>query len=445
MPDTIEETLSRTVHEQARLSRLAASSLAASSTDQRNRALGSIAVALDQHASRILEANAMDVQQARQSVESGEMSRALLNRLELNATKLRSLCSGIQQLATFPDPLNQVTLATDLDDGLTLSRVTCPIGLVGVIFESRPDALPQIVSLCVKSGNAIILKGGREAEHSNRVLVDVIRDAVAEEGISRDTIVLLESREEVAALLDADAHVDLIIPRGSNALVRHIQEHTRIPVLGHADGVCHVYVDSAGDRDKAVPIIIDSKVQYPAACNAVETLLVHIDVAPLLLPRLEEELVRLDVNIIADSRSMEYLSSANADAAKPDDWGHEFGDLVLAIKTVSTIDEAILHINRYGSRHTDSIVTDNDDAFQRFFAEVDSAGVFRNVSTRFSDGFRYGFGAEVGISTGKLHPRGPVGLDGLVTYKYKMEGNGHVAASYVGPNARPFLHRPVVR
>ena len=344
-------------------------------------------------------------------------------------------------MAALPDPLHHVTLATALDDGLTLERVTCPIGVIGVVFESRPDALPQIASLCLKSGNAVVLKGGREAEHSNRILASVIRDAAADAGIPADWLALLETREDVAALLQADDAVDLIVPRGSSALVRHIQANTRIPVLGHAAGICHVYVDEAADLEKALAVVVDSKVQYPAACNAAETLLVHRAVAGAFLRPLATALESRGVEIRCDRSTRDLLRGAVTSEATAADWDTEHGDLVLAVRTVDSLDDAIRHINRHGSRHTETIVTEDRATFDRFFAAVDSAGVFLNASTRFADGFRYGFGAELGISTSKLHPRGPVGLEGLVTYKYRVMGDGHVVATYVGPNAKPFHHR----
>ncbi len=438
-PNTQVSALS--VIEAARRAKLAAGGLARMSNGARGAAVAAAARALDTHAAEIVEANAEDLKAARVQVAAGEMSEALFHRLALGAQKLHGVVEGVDQVAALPDPLNRVTLATELDEGLLLERVTCPIGVVGVVFESRPDALPQIASLCLRSGNAVLLKGGREAERSNKVLVQVIGEAGVQAGAPEGWLTLLETREEVAELLEADAYVDLIIPRGSSALVRHIQAHTSIPVLGHADGVCHVYVDEAADVDKAIAIAVDAKAQYPAVCNAAETLLVHCDVAHRFLPRVAVALANCGVEMRGDARTRSLVRGVPIVAATPADWDTEYGDLVISIGVVDSIEEAIQHINEHGSRHTDAIVTEDRSAFERFFAEVDSAGVFLNASTRFADGFRYGFGAEVGISTGKLHPRGPVGLDGLVTYKYRLVGDGHIVADYSGTSAKAFRHR----
>lgn len=429
------------VAETAHRAKAAAATLAGVPAEQRNGALDAIAHALSSREREIVVANAKDLEAARSLVASGAMRQSLFRRLILDAAKLRDVVASVEQVATLPDPLHHVTLATALDDGLTLERVTCPIGVIGVVFESRPDALPQIASLCLKSGNAVVLKGGSEAEHSNRILANVIRDAATDTGIPENWLALLETREDVAGLLQADDAVDLIVPRGSSALVRHIQANTRIPVLGHAEGICHVYVDAAADLEKALAIAVDSKVQYPAACNAAETLLVHRAVAAAFLPRVAPALARYGVEIRCDASTRELLHGTATTEATAADWDTEHGDLVLTIRTVESLADAISHINQHGSRHTETIVTEDRATFDRFFATVNSAGVFLNASTRFADGFRYGFGAEVGISTGKLHPRGPVGLDGLVTYKYRVMGDGHVVATYAGANAKPFLHR----
>jgi len=431
--------------ELARRASLAARALARSGPRQRNRALDLMAGALVKETPRILEQNARDTAATADQVRTGRMTAALVQRLKLDQAKVRGLGDGVAQVAALDDPLGRVTLATELDDGLRLERVTCPIGVVGVVFESRPDALVQIAALCVKSGNAVLLKGGSEAERSNRALFDVVHRAVTEAGLPPDAMVLLEGREDVAALLGAERHVDLVVPRGSNALVRYVQDHTRIPVLGHAEGLCHVYVDRAADLDRALAITVDSKVQYPAACNAAETLLVHADVAAAFLPRAVAALSARGVEVRADAEAARATGGAEGlEPASEEDWDAEYCDLVLAVRVVPSLDEAIAHVNAHGSRHTDAIVTEDPSAAERFCAEVDSAGVFVNASTRFADGFRYGFGAELGISTGKLHPRGPVGLEGLVTYKYRLTGTGHVVADYVGPQARPFAHRRVV-
>lgn len=413
--------------------------LAQLSQGQRNKALLAVASSISQHRDEILAANRQDLLATKLLVESGRMSAVLYDRLKLDDAKLHDMVTGIQHVVAMDDPIGRVTLATELDEDLTLYRVTCPIGVIGVIFESRPDALVQISSLCLKSGNAVLLKGGSEAENSNRALFSAIHSSAVEQGIPAEAMVLLESREDVNALLGADGFVDLIVPRGSNDLVRFIQQNTVIPVIGHAEGICHIYVDRDGDLEKAVRIIFDAKVEYPAACNAVETLLVHRDVAASLLPRVADALKSRGVELRCDERSIQYVADAKQSTVS--DWSTEYCDLILSIKVVDSLDEAIQHINLYGSNHTDAIVTERDAAWERFFAGVNSAGVYLNASTRFADGYRYGFGAEVGISTGKLHPRGPVGLEGLVTYKYKLVGDGHTGNMYSANGGRRFTHR----
>jgi glutamate-5-semialdehyde dehydrogenase len=424
-----------------RRARHAARTLARSDDERRTAALHAVADALVRETDAIVAANVADRSDAVALVALGRMPESLLQRLTLDAPRLEVLADGVRQVAALDDPLGRVTLARELDNGLRLQRVTCPIGVVGVVFESRPDALVQIAALGIRSGNAVILKGGREARRSNRVLFEVIRAAVEAARLPGDALVLLEDREDVAALLDATQDVDLIVPRGSSALVRYVQEHTRIPVLGHAEGVCHVYVDRAADLDKALAIVLDAKTQYPAACNAMETLLVHAEVAAAFIPRAVAALSARGVEVRGDPAACA-LAGDRAVPAGPDDWGAEFGDLIMALGVVDSLDEAIAHVNAHGSRHTDAIVTEDAAARDRFLADVDAAGVFCNASTRFADGFRYGFGAELGISTGTLHPRGPVGLDGMVTYKYQLIGDGHIVAAYTGPAARRFTHRP---
>lgn len=431
-----------TVIEAAKKAKAASAQLARLSTADKNRALVEIARAIAANADAIFAANHKDLDAAKPLVEAGEMADALYRRLKLDDGKLRDIVAGVEQVAALEDPIGKVTYATELDDGLRLYRVNCPIGVVGVIFESRPDALVQITSLCFKSSNAVLLKGGREAQHSNRVLFEIIQKAAAGAGFA-DGMALLESREDVNEMLKAEGFVDLIIPRGSNALVRFVQENTDIPVLGHAEGICHIYVDRAADLDKAFEIVLDAKLQYPAACNAVETLLVAGDVAREFLPRVVGELQKRGVEVRCDERDLREYELAGTHPATAEDWATEYCDLILSVKVVSGIDEAIQHINTYSSRHTDAIITEDAAAFEKFFAEIDSAGVYWNASTRFADGYRYGFGAEVGISTSKLHPRGPVGLDGLVTYKYKLVGAGHTVGMYSGPEAKSFTHKPL--
>ena len=440
-PSSLDRHRAESVIEIARQARAAARKMARLSSETKNRALQAIASRLAESEDQILEANRRDLESARAQVQAGCMSESLYHRLELNQTKLGGIKGGVNEVQSLDDPVGRTTLATELDEGLELYRVTCPIGVVGVIFESRPDALVQISALALKSGNAVLLKGGSEAENSNKALFGCIRDAAARSGIPADAIALLESRSDVEALLGADAYVDLIIPRGSNALVRHIQQNTAIPVLGHAEGICHIYVDRAADLDQALEIIIDAKTSYPAVCNAVETVLIHRDVAAQSMPGLVRALKKKSVEVRCDQRAIDELGLPGACLASEEDWRTEYCDLILSIRVVDSIDQAIDHINTYGSHHTDAIITQDNGAFERFFAEVDSAGVYLNTSTRFADGYRYGFGAEVGISTGKLHPRGPVGLEGLVTYKYKLLGKGQTVTQYTGPNARKLRHR----
>jgi glutamate-5-semialdehyde dehydrogenase len=443
-----QSTLENEILNTVRQAKEAATTLAGCSADQRQQALAKAAAFIHEQTDTILSANQDDLSKAEALARAGELSPASVSRLRLDARRIAAIANGITQVASLPDPLSQTTLATELDTGLNLYRVTCPIGLIAVIFESRPDALPQIASLCIKTGNAVILKGGAEALSTNRILFDCMERAATAAGLPAKILTLLESREAIQVLLTADRFVDLVIPRGSNQLVRHIQSHTRIPVLGHADGLCHLYIDQHADLAKAVKIAVDSKVQYPAACNAVETLLVHKQAAePFLrasVPALEAQGVELRMH----DNVVQYLSPADRDnylRATEQDWSTEYCELILSIKVVESLDEAIAHINQFGSHHTDAIVTEDESTWRKFFAEVDSAGVYRNASTRFADGYRYGFGAEVGISTTKLHPRGPVGMEGLITYKYRLEGAGHIVADYSGENAKPFKHRPLDR
>ncbi|HJQ70606.1 MAG TPA: glutamate-5-semialdehyde dehydrogenase [Blastocatellia bacterium] len=432
------------VIEAAKTAKRAVGALARLTTEEKNAALLAIAREIGEQAGKILAANRADLERGAAMVEAGEMTEAAYSRLKLDEAKVREIASGVEQVARLEDPVGKVTMATELDEGLRLYRVNCPIGVIGVVFESRPDALTQIASLAIKSGNAVLLKGGREAEHSNRALFDAVQNAALRTGIPAGALTLLESREEVSALLKAEGFVDLIIPRGSNALVRYVQENTEIPVLGHAEGICHIYVDEAADLDKAESIIIDGKMQYPSACNSVETVLIHSRVAESFLPRIMRELERGGVEVRLDEEAISRFGIRGVKTATEEDWKAEYCDLILSIKVVETIEDAIAHINTHSSHHTDAIVTEDAAAFDRFFAEVDSAGVYLNASTRFADGYRYGFGAEVGISTGKLHPRGPVGLEGLVTYKYKLTGEGHTVSMYAGTGARRFTHKKVL-
>jgi len=430
-----------TVGGKAAAARRAARRLAAIPTEAKDRALRAAAERIEAAAPEILAANALDVAEARSLVASGAMARPLLDRLVLDEGKVMGMADGVRAVAALPDPSGRLLSRTLLDDGLVLEKATCPLGVLAVVFESRPDAVPQIAALALKSGNAAILKGGRESARSAAALVDAFRSSLAQfPEIPVDALQLLSGREEVEALLALSDDVDLVIPRGGNDLVRYVQSRTRIPVLGHAEGVCHVYVDRAADLGKAVEIVLDAKTTYPAACNAAETVLLHRDVAASILPALVARLREKDVEVRACGVTRALAPGLALAPAAEDDFGKEFGALVLAVKTVESLEEAIDHVNRFGSKHTDAIVTEDRAAAERFLAEVDSAGVYVNASTRFADGFRYGFGAEVGVSTSKLHARGPVGLEGLVTYKYRLLGEGHVTATYSGKNARPFRH-----
>ncbi|MGV2826535.1 glutamate-5-semialdehyde dehydrogenase [Myxosarcina sp. GI1(2024)] len=418
----------------AQQTRAAANKLAVLSTADRDRALEAISDALEAATSEILEANQADLQAAKTS----NLAPALYARLKLGTTKLEAAIAGVRDVAKLADPVGVSQITRELDEGLILNRVTCPLGVLGIIFEARPEALIQITSLAIKSGNGVILKGGKEAINSCQALVKVIHQALAKTNVEPTAVQLLTTREEIAHLLALDRYIDLIIPRGSNSFVRYVKDNTQIPVLGHADGICHLYIDSAAEIDKAVKITVDAKTHYPAACNAIETMLVHRDIASEFLREVATALNQHNVRLKGDEATRQIISCTPVTET---DWSLEYSDLILSIKIVADLEAAIAHINQYGSKHTEAIVTEDSQAAESFQNCVDAAGVYHNCSTRFADGFRYGFGAEVGISTQKMPPRGPVGLEGLVTYKYKITGNGHVAATYTGVNAKPFTHR----
>jgi glutamate-5-semialdehyde dehydrogenase len=419
----------------AQQTQVAARSAALLSNAARNAAIESIAQALEDSTEAIFAANIEDCKAAL----GGGISPALYSRLKLGEVKLYPAIEGVRSVAQLPDPLGQVQLHRELDEGLILRRITCPVGVLGVIFESRPDAVMQIASLAIKSGNGVILKGGKEALNTCQAIVAAIHQGLAKTEVSPDLIQLLTTRAETMELLQLDQYVNLIIPRGSNDLVKFVQQNTQIPVLGHADGICHIYLDRAADLEKAIQITVDAKTQYPAACNAVETLLVHQDLLETHLPAVLQALRGQSVILKGDDRVQ--ACGRDIKPADESDWCTEYSDLVLSIRVVESLEEAIDHINRYGSRHTDAIVTEDASTAAQFLAQVNSAGVYHNCSTRFADGFRYGFGAEVGISTQMLPPRGPVGLEGLVTYKYQLVGNGHLATTYSGTGAKAFTHR----
>ncbi len=418
--------------------RQAASKLAILSTEAKNQAIEAIAEALESARDEILQANVVDCEAA----TSEGIPKPLYKRLQLDEHKLRDAIAGVRDVGKLADPVGKVQIHRELDTGLILKRITCPLGVLGIIFEARPEAAIQIVSLAIKSGNGVILKCGKEAVRSCEAIVKAIKQGLSQTAVNPDAVQLLTTREETLQLLKLDKYVDLIIPRGSNSFVRFVQENTRIPVLGHADGICHLYIDKAADISKAVPITVDAKAQYPAVCNAIETLLVHSSIATEFLPKAAEALQERHVELRGDKRTLELLP--NIVAATEQDWETEYSDFILSIKIVDSLEGAIAHINEYGSRHTDAIITEDLTSVETFFGLVNSANIFHNCSTRFADGFRYGFGAEVGISTQQMPPRGPVGLEGLVTYKYQMAGDGHIVATYTGANAKAFTHEDLV-
>ncbi len=435
----LPKNLPKNLSESIQCTRTAAIALAKLSSAAKNKALEAIAIGLEQQAELILAANQQDVAAA----IAAQLPSALIARLKLDATKLKGMIAGVRDVIRLDDPIGDRQIHRELDTGLVLERVSCPLGVIGVIFEARPDAVTQIAALGIKSGNGIILKGGREAIHSCEAIAAIMHDALEklyleENGVSPDAVQLLTTRAETLALLKMDKLIDLIIPRGSNQFVRYIQENTLIPVLGHADGVCHLYVDVAADLTKAVAIAVDSKTQYPAGCNAIETLLVHRAIASEFLPLALVAFQERGVELRGCDRTQQIIEVTPATES---DWSTEYCDLILSIKIVDSVQAAIAHITAYGSKHTEAIVTEDLAIAEIFMGDIDAAGVYHNCSTRFADGFRYGFGAEVGISTNKMPPRGPVGLEGLVTYKYRLIGNGHIVASYAGANAKAFTHR----
>ncbi len=412
----------------------------------KDRALTAMASALNSNREKIISINKKDIAAAEKLVEAGRLSKALLKRLKVDDSKIDEMIAGIKDVIKFEDPVGKTLSALELDSGLELYQVSCPIGAIGVIFESRPDVVPQIMSLCLKSGNATIFKGGSEAAHSNRSIFDVLLNAIENtEGMPKGAFALMETREEVNEMLKLDEYINLIIPRGSNEFVKYIQDNTRIPVLGHSAGICHVYVDNEADMKKAIDICFDAKVQYPAVCNAMETLLVHKDISKKFLPDIGRRYNEAGVELRCDERSFEMLKDMGflkaIIHATLEDWKTEYNDLILSIRVVDSLEEGIDHINTYGSHHTDAIVTENRMNASKFIELVDSSSVMWNASTRFSDGFRYGKGAEVGISTNKIHARGPVGMEGLLIYKYALLGNGNKVADYVGKNARKYTHK----
>ena len=450
------------VREEARKMKLAAPHMAAASEETRNAALERIIKTLEENRDAIFRENAADVQAA----EEAGVAKAVIKRLKFDENKLRDAIAGIRQMIGLSDPVGKVTLRRELDEGLVLQRVSVPIGVIGVIFEARPDALIQISALCIKSGNCAILKGGKETARTNKILFGLVHGAAVEAGLPESCLLQVELHNEIDELLKCQGDVDLLIPRGSNKFVQYIMDNTNIPVMGHAAGICHIYLDEKADLAKSVPVIVDAKTQYPAVCNAVETLLVNRKIAADALPTVLEALVKANVKLRGSAEVAELVQVLQAagklggqvDAAGQDvkreadaydveimgedDFTTEYTDLIISLKLVEDVAEAADHINKFGSHHTDCILTEDDAAAEYFLQMVDSAGVYRNCSTRFADGFRYGFGAEVGVSTGKLHARGPVGLEGLVTYKYRLIGNGQLVGDYVS-GKKQFHHKDI--
>lgn len=400
------------------------------SSEIKNQALIIVANALRNNSEKIISANKTDLANAELMLKSGELNNSAFNRLKLDENKLRDMIQGVEDVAKLDDPVNKTFWSKDIADGITLKKISCPIGVIGVIFEARPDVISQISSLAIKSSNSVILKGGKEASETNKTIFSIISDALSTiKGFPDNMINLIFSREDVKTMLDLDEYIDLIIPRGSNSLVKYIKSNTKIPVLGHADGICHIFIDETADIEKTLKVVVDAKCQYPSACNSVETILIHKNAVENIYKKLVETLHSNGVIVKADESLLPL--SAGVECASDDDWKKEYGEKIVSIKMVDSVQDAINHINTYGSGHTDCIMTENDDTAEKFMMYVDSAGVYKNISTRFADGFRYGFGAEVGISTNKTHARGPVGLEGLTIYKYKLFGSGDIVSDFV--------------
>jgi len=441
-----ELNVSHSMQQHVKQARDASLAMANIDTSQKNKILHDLAEILRENSDGILVENAKDMTIANKMLERGELTDSACKRVMLNQVKIDQMAQNCESVAALPDPAGKTVKATRLDNGLDLHCVSCPIGVIMVIFESRPDVVVQISALAIKSGNTVILKGGKEAKNSNRVLAGLIRKTLAKsDSVPDNAIILVETRDEVTELVKIGSGIDLIIPRGSNELVRHIQENARAPVLGHGDGICHVYLHEDADKEKSLDVVLDAKLDYPAVCNALETLLVNHKypdswLANILL-KMQDSGVELRVCPETKKR-LESYPDLNLSAAADIDWETEYVDLILSIKTVKTAEEAVDHISQFGSKHTEAIVTENPDLAEWFMNTVDAAGVFWNASTRFADGFRYGLGAEVVVSTGKTHARGPVGLEGLVIYKYKLYGNGHVAGSY-GKGKKDFIHQDI--
>lgn len=430
---------SETVLSVARAARHAGHALGHAAGPERRSILLAMADALQRRdlRTRIRSANDADVAAAQVACAQGTMSQALVDRLSLGDAKIESLCTGVRQLAGHDDPVGVVQLERQLDTGLELRRVTCPLGVIAVVFEARPDAVPQIVGLAMRSGNAVVLKGGKEAARTNAVLVEILRGVIADQGFDPAAIALLEARTDVDTVITLKRDIDLVVARGSGAFVRHVQQHSLVPVLAHAEGVCHLFLHRSADPAMAAAIAEDAKAEYPAACNSIETLLWEPGAEDALRACIVA-LKRREVQMRACSHTLPF--DENLIVANPEDFGAEFSGPILAIRRVDDLAQALAHIDQYGSRHTEAIVANDAAAAAQFQASVDAACVFHNVSTRFADGYRLGLGAEVGVSTSKLHARGPVGADSLVTYRWLLRGHGQVASAY-GPGKRHYLHQ----
>lgn len=433
------------LYERVMLTKKASLILANLPRDVKDKALRAAALAIKKNESFILEANKLDIERGYNLLKEGKIIKPLLDRLKLDENKVNEICKMIEKVADLDDPVGKTIYSMEMDKGLRVFKITVPFGVIAAIFESRPDALPQIASLCIKSGNAVLLKGGSEAKESNRALFKIIYEAFIAEGLPEGCMQLLEEREAIKEILKMEGLIDLIIPRGSNEFVKYIQENTRIPVLGHSAGICHIYVDKSANKEMAVEICHDARVQYPAACNSMKILLIDRAIAKDFLPDIAKRLIESGVKIKGCSETLKILKhhSIPVEPATEEDWSTEYLDLTLPVKVVNGVDEAIDHINRYGSHHTDSIIAEDITTVKKFLNMVDSSTVIHNASTRFSDGYRYGLGAEVGISTNKIHARGPVGLEGLVTTKYILLGSGQKVVDYIGKNAKPFIHRKI--
>ena len=421
------------ITDQVKAAKAATVSMSVLSTDVKDRALEAMAAALDSKRSVIIEENQKDLDEARDKIP-----KPMYKRMVVDDGKIDDMVKGIRSVKSLKDPVGETMSALEMDDGLMLYQVRCPVGMLGVVFESRPDVVPQIMSLCLKSGNCVAFKGGSEAYRTIKAIFDVLRSAAEEAGVTGSAFVLLESREDFKEILDMDEYIDLLIPRGSNSFVRYVQENTRIPVLGHAAGICHIYIDSECDQDMALRVALDSKIQYPAVCNAVENIIVDAAIAEEFVPKLVGMMKDNGVEVRADERVMRIAPDVNR--ASDDDWYEEYDDMIVAIGIVDSLEDAIDFINTHSSHHTEAIITNNMQRASVFTKMVDSADVFVNASTRFADGYRFGKGAEVGISTNKIHARGPMGMEGLMIYKYIIIGNGQVVKDYAGKDAKPFKH-----